>query len=176
MTLFVSTEHITEGTRFHHDVRKGRGDFRPLTWDELRIMRDEGFEIGSHTRTHFDCGSTDVAVLREEIAGSRLELERRLGIPIESFSFPFGLRHNMSAEAVKIAEENYKYVFSAYGGTNFAPPTGRVKHLRRWFHANDLWELELTMNSLLDAPGAQEETPAELAPSRRLEAAGGSSL
>ena len=113
-------------------------------------MQREGFEIGSHTRSHFDCGSTNLAALRQEIVGSKEELQRQLEHPVHYFSFPFGLAKNISAEAMQLACENYSYVFSAYGGGNFATADGQVKHLRRSPHPNDLWELELTLQSLLE--------------------------
>jgi peptidoglycan/xylan/chitin deacetylase (PgdA/CDA1 family) len=150
MTMFVSTDIVNRQGRFPHDVRHGNEGWSPLTWDQLRQMQREGFEIGSHTRTHFDCGSSDVSALYDEIEGSKHELQRQLGASIDFFSFPFGLPQNISAEAMNIALETYPYVFSAYGGSNFAPANGEVKHLRRCAHPNDLWELELTLQGVLE--------------------------
>ena len=152
MTLFVSTEILNRQGQFPHDVRHGNEGWQPLSWDQLRQLQREGFEIGSHTRTHFDCGSTDVNVLYDEIAGSKYDLQRQLGIPIELFSFPFGLPANISAEAMKIALETYPYVFSAYGGSNFASMDGEVRHFKRWAHPNDIWELELALQGILEKP------------------------
>jgi peptidoglycan/xylan/chitin deacetylase (PgdA/CDA1 family) len=146
MTLFVSTGIVSAGSRFPHDVRHGNEGFEPLTWDQVVRLRKDGFEIGSHTRTHFDCGSRDVARLRDEIVGSKQDLEEYLGERIEMFSFPFGLRQNMSPEAVAIAAQNYRYVFSAYGGNNFVSG----QHLKRWAQPNDLWELELMIQGMLE--------------------------
>jgi peptidoglycan/xylan/chitin deacetylase (PgdA/CDA1 family) len=146
MTLFVSTGIVSAGSRFPHDVRHGNEGFEPLTWDQVVRLRKDGFEIGSHTRTHFDCGSRDVALLRDEIVGSKQDLEEYLGERIEMFSFPFGLPQNMSPEAVAIAAQNYRYLFSAYGGNNFVSG----QHLKRWAHPNDLWELELMIQGVLE--------------------------
>jgi peptidoglycan/xylan/chitin deacetylase (PgdA/CDA1 family) len=114
-------------------------------------MQREGFEIGSHTRTHFDCGSTNIAALREEIVGSKEELQRQLGCPIDYFSFPFGLPKNISAEAMKMAKDAYRYVFSAYGGMNFVSFGNDEQHLRRIPHSSDFWELGLSLQGLLEA-------------------------
>lgn len=148
ITMFVSTEHLTAGREFAHDVRAGERGFAPLTWAELRQMQRQGFEIGSHTRTHFDCGSRDTARLSGEILGSRRELEQQLGIPIELFSFPGGLPANMSPEAMALAAQGYRCVLSAFGGSNGAGQD--VRHLKRWFHASHRWELELQIQGVLE--------------------------
>ncbi len=150
MTLFVSTSHITSQSGFKHDVTQGRTDFLPLTWDQIVQLEREGFEIGSHTRTHFDCGTNDLKALTDEIVGSGRELEERLGKPVRYFSFPFGLPENISREAMRIAAASYEYVFSACGGDNSGAVNQRMKHLRRWAHLNDIWELELTLQGFLD--------------------------
>lgn len=148
ITLFVSTEHVAKGTPFGHDVANGYEGFTPLTWAQLAQLRREGFEIGSHTRTHFDCGSTDPVALRGEIVGSKEDLEAELGGPVTLFAFPFGQPENISPEAMRLAMDTYPHVLSAYGGSNFA--TARARHLRRWPYRNDLWEMELLLQSLLE--------------------------
>jgi peptidoglycan/xylan/chitin deacetylase (PgdA/CDA1 family) len=150
MTMFVSSDPVSRGAEFRHDVEAGQVGFMPLTWAQLRQMQADGFEIGSHTRTHFDCGSRDRVALENEIAGSKQDLQSSLGRPIEYFSFPFGLPKNISAEAKEIAARTYRYVFSAFGGENPAPPAGVVRELRRWSHPKCLWDLELQLQGVLD--------------------------
>ena len=70
VALFVCTENVGEHRPFDHDLKRGESDFLPLTWDQLKDFERQGSTIGSHTRTHFDCGSTDEGLLREEIAGA----------------------------------------------------------------------------------------------------------
>lgn len=60
-----------------------------MTWDELRGLRDEGWEIGSHTRTHCDLVSLGEAELASELRGSREDCERELGQPCRSLAYPF---------------------------------------------------------------------------------------
>jgi peptidoglycan/xylan/chitin deacetylase (PgdA/CDA1 family) len=113
-------------------------------------MAVEGMEIGSHTRTHFNCGSTEREALEREIAGSRRDLEALVGEAIPFFSFPWGRPANMSGPAVEIAGKSYKHFFSAYGGVNFPGKLG--PHLVRSAHPHSLWELELTLQQLLEMP------------------------
>ena len=157
VTLFVSTDHIASGNEFQHDIDAQHRGFRPLTWDQLRRMHTQGFEIGSHTRTHFNCGSENLVELHSEIVGSKQDLETHLSTPIDYFSFPFGLPENISPEASKLAARTYPYVFSAFGGRNTAaPPHAELKHLKRVCHCNHLWSLELQIHGVL------EREPAEL--------------
>jgi peptidoglycan/xylan/chitin deacetylase (PgdA/CDA1 family) len=62
----------------------------PLGWDALRALRDRGWEIGSHTRTHARLLGVDDARLAEELAGSRDRIEAELGGPCRTLAYPFG--------------------------------------------------------------------------------------
>ena len=155
-TFFVCSEHIETGRPFAHDLKAGDLSFAPFTWDQVRTLRRHGYLIASHTRTHFDCGSTDEARLRHEIVDARREIEAELGEPVPWFSFPWGHPQQMSSVAVQIARSHYDFVFSACGGTN-PPDPGNVRwHLRRISHPGNLLELELSLQSLLELHPAGE--------------------
>jgi peptidoglycan/xylan/chitin deacetylase (PgdA/CDA1 family)/folate-dependent phosphoribosylglycinamide formyltransferase PurN len=150
VTMFVCTDCLDEQLGFKHDTDDGIHGFAALRWAQLSQMQQQGFEIGSHTRSHFDCGSADLTALRHEIVGAKEVLERRLMQPIEFFSFPFGLPENISPEAIEIASATYPHFFSAFGGNN--PPTPGVspRHLKRWGHPGHLWDLELQLQGVLE--------------------------
>jgi peptidoglycan/xylan/chitin deacetylase (PgdA/CDA1 family) len=62
-----------------------------LSWDELRGLADAGWEVGSHTRSHPRLSQVvDDARLADELEGSRLVCEERLGRPCESIAYPYG--------------------------------------------------------------------------------------
>ncbi len=159
VTLFVSTAHITTQKPFGHDLREKQHGFRPLTWEEIKFLSRAGYEFGAHTRTHFDCGSTDLAALREEIVGSKTDLETHLGMPVKFFSFPWGMPVNMSAPAIELARATYPYIFDAAGGINLPSPEQEAWFLRRCDHPSDLWELELLLQSLLDLRRLENALP-----------------
>ncbi len=169
VTLFVCPEHIEEQREFEHDVRWGLPGFRPLTWDEVRGLDRERAQIGSHTRSHFDCGSTDAALLERQIVGSKADLEERLGHEVSLFSFPWGQPPNMSPRATELARQTYPCVCSAFGGENHAGAGERPWHVRRCPHPDTLWELELTLQSALELKPVPElggrlgDVPAPLA-------------
>jgi peptidoglycan/xylan/chitin deacetylase (PgdA/CDA1 family) len=112
---FISTEHISSGREFAHDQMFDEHGFPPNTWEEVEFLQRCGYEIGSHTRNHADCGSPDEEFLRHEIVGSGEDIRRKLG-PTAHVSFPFGLPENLSAPAAQIACASYQNVFSAYRG------------------------------------------------------------
>jgi peptidoglycan/xylan/chitin deacetylase (PgdA/CDA1 family) len=151
---FISTEHISSGREFAHDQLFNEHGFPPNTWEQVEFLQRCGYEIGSHTRNHADCGSTDEEFLRHEIVGSGEDLQQKLG-PIAHFSFPFGLPQNISAPAAAIACASYRNVFSAYRGGNFHAEVRRI--LKRGNFPPTRWELELQLQSVLT--GNAKEPP-----------------
>ena len=147
IAYFISTEHVSSGREFTHDQLCNEHGFPPNTWEQLEFLQHCGYEIGSHTRNHADCGSTDEEFLRHEILGSGEDIRRKLG-PTAHFSFPFGLPENISAPAAQIACASYKNVFSAYRGGNFHADARRI--LKRGNFPHTVWELELQLQSVLN--------------------------
>jgi peptidoglycan/xylan/chitin deacetylase (PgdA/CDA1 family) len=160
VALFVSTEMVSKQREFAHDVDANLHGFLPLTEEQVVHMSRSGFEIGSHTRSHFNCGSSDEAALTREIVDSRGDLEALLDTPQRFFAFPWGQPANMSAAALHIAHASYGYVLSAFGGSNRPGAVSRLWHLHRRPHPNHLWELELQVQSLLEMRDPQVEIDA----------------
>jgi peptidoglycan/xylan/chitin deacetylase (PgdA/CDA1 family) len=156
IAYFISTEHISSGREFAHDQLFKEHGFAPNNWDQIKHLQQCGFEIGSHTRNHADCGTTDEKLLREEIIGSGADIEQHLK-PAAHFSFPFGLPENISAAAAVIACSAYNNVFSAYRGGNFIADKRRI--LKRANFPHTLWELELQLQSILTG---EAEEPSHL--------------
>lgn len=143
---FISTEHISNGREFAHDQLSNEPGFPPNTWEQIEFLKRCGYEIGSHTRNHADCGSTDEEFLRQEIVGSGEDIQQKLG-PTAHFSFPFGLPQNISGPAAEIACASYRNVFSAYRGGNFHTEARQI--LKRGSFPHTVWELELQLQSVL---------------------------
>jgi peptidoglycan/xylan/chitin deacetylase (PgdA/CDA1 family) len=90
-----------------------------MTWDQVRSLRGMGFDIGAHTRTHVDLGSTSGTEASEEIGGSKLELEERLSAPVDLFAVPYGRPDNFcpaNRDLVKAA--GFRGCCSCSGGVN----------------------------------------------------------
>ncbi len=60
---FGATFFITEG----FDFRDNKKDY--MTWEEIRTLHDDGFEIGNHTRDHMGITDKTVDRLDEQLSG-----------------------------------------------------------------------------------------------------------
>jgi peptidoglycan/xylan/chitin deacetylase (PgdA/CDA1 family) len=72
----------------------------PLTWDEVKTMRAEGVEIGSHGHHH--AVLTRIADVRSEVVVSKGIIEERLNYAVTSFAYPNGRQADFD-DAVKDA-------------------------------------------------------------------------
>lgn len=106
-TMFVYLKYIGTGGK-------------SISWAQLEEMRDAGVDIQSHSVSHQDlrrkAGRTEEQYmnwLRDEIAGSKQQLESRLGIQISVFSYPFGAYNEKAREVAKQA--GYEACFTVYG-------------------------------------------------------------
>ena len=62
-----------------------------LSWDDVRRLDGGAFRFEAHTVTHPNLLAVGEARAREEIAGSKHELEERLGRTVTAFCYPAGL-------------------------------------------------------------------------------------
>ena len=74
-----------------------------LTWPEIREMAQNGIAIGSHTHTHRVLSTLSPSFQKEEMILSKLILEKNLGQPVLSISYPVGEPQYITPETAKIA-------------------------------------------------------------------------
>lgn len=99
-TLYVCTGYVGATSRWLRAL--GEGERSMLTWTDLQDLRQEGVEIGAHTRCHPQLDLLPSGHAREEIEGSRHDLEDRLGMVVRSFAYPHGY-HSPRVRALVIA-------------------------------------------------------------------------
>lgn len=90
----------------------------PMSWEQLGRLADDGWEIGSHTRTHPRLPEIGDSALRDELQRSRSECEARLSSPCTSLAYPFG-DHN--ATVIEAAREAGYSAAGALAGRVSAP-------------------------------------------------------
>jgi peptidoglycan/xylan/chitin deacetylase (PgdA/CDA1 family) len=61
-----------------------------LGWRELRELARAGVTPGCHTQTHPDLRSLAPGEVLEELAGAKARIEDGLGVPVETFAYPYG--------------------------------------------------------------------------------------
>jgi peptidoglycan/xylan/chitin deacetylase (PgdA/CDA1 family) len=69
-----------------------------LGWSELELLRDAGWEVGSHTATHPLLPDLDDAGLERELVDSRGTIEQRLG-SCETLAYPYGRADDRTSAA-----------------------------------------------------------------------------
>jgi peptidoglycan/xylan/chitin deacetylase (PgdA/CDA1 family) len=74
-----------------------------MNWDEIRSIKNEGIEIGSHSANHpVLSNNLDLESIKHELKRSGEEIEKETGKFPLAISYPFGMYNN---EAKKIAKE-----------------------------------------------------------------------
>lgn len=98
-----------------------------LSEGQLQQLAAAGWEIGSHSQTHANLTEIERGQWRPEILGSKLELQRALGVDIESFAYPFGAATDV------IIRETWEYGYrSGVGlGKGIVHDRGSLYYLQR---------------------------------------------
>jgi peptidoglycan/xylan/chitin deacetylase (PgdA/CDA1 family) len=95
-TLFVPTDWPGEDRPMRwHGIDRWLGtphekEMLSLTWQELRELSEQGWEIGSHTCSHPHLPKLDGAMLKGELTESKERIEQELGRPCTSLAYPYG--------------------------------------------------------------------------------------
>jgi peptidoglycan/xylan/chitin deacetylase (PgdA/CDA1 family) len=120
--------------RLEVDEEVGASDLM-LGWEEVREMSLEGISFGAHTVTHPVLSRVSIDEAREEIAVSKVEIERRLGTAVRAFAYPNGRREDFTERTkLLLREAGYTCAVTTIPGTNQARSNGEpcdLMELRR---------------------------------------------
>ena len=109
----------------------GHPDGRPMTWDQLREMRDGGMEIGGHGVHHRMLAKLPDDALTAEVAECQARLTAELGTPAIAVSYPVGGPDAYDDRVVRAARDHgFRIGFSYVNGSNRWPPPDRFRLLR----------------------------------------------
>jgi len=87
-----------------------------MNWGDIRELKKQGMEIGSHTYNHTVLTEAGEDVLKEELVSSEERIEKEIGQNIEVFSYPKGRVNTQTAEAV--GKAGYQYAITTRYGVN----------------------------------------------------------
>jgi peptidoglycan/xylan/chitin deacetylase (PgdA/CDA1 family) len=119
---FHATFFITEG----FDFRTNKQDY--MTWEEIRQLHEDGFEIGNHTRDHMGFTANTLPKVREQLEAIN-EQCRAHGIPVPvSLAYPGNAFH---VDALPILDKigiryarrggSPEYTYEEGGGVAYEP-------------------------------------------------------
>lgn len=94
-TVFVPTDYVGGPPMSWPGIDRWIGtssedELRPMSWDQLRGLADQGWEIGSHTKSHPRLTQISDQQLEDELGESRTVCERELGVACTSVAYPYG--------------------------------------------------------------------------------------
>jgi peptidoglycan/xylan/chitin deacetylase (PgdA/CDA1 family) len=97
------------------EAQSARADL--ASWEELEEMAESGLvSIGSHTRRHIRMRpGASTSEVRDQICGSKMDIELRLGIPPRLFCYPNG---DVTDEAAALVRDNYVGACTTRSGWN----------------------------------------------------------
>ena len=133
------------------------GELRSMDWTQLRALAEDGWEIGSHTRTHPHLRELDDLHLTDELERSREEISANLGFTCETVAYPYGEADERVADRAR-----------AVGYRAGAVLSRRLSALgpHRWprigvYHTDRNWRFRLKVNRYWRALRATALWPAD---------------
>ncbi len=96
-------------------VLDGLRESRLLSWEELARLREQGIQVGNHTRRHLELDLLPREVVRQEIWDAGQDLRQHLGTDIPVISYPRGKSNALVREQASAA--GYRWGLLASPGT-----------------------------------------------------------
>jgi peptidoglycan/xylan/chitin deacetylase (PgdA/CDA1 family) len=88
--------------------------FKHLNWEQIKILFDNGWEIGSHSASHRALTFLSDEEIKFEVESSKYEIEKNLGVVVKSFAPPFS---RYDENVVRIALDcGYEGVYALTNG------------------------------------------------------------
>lgn len=113
-TFFLVSGRVGDANRWD---RTGDLAGRPLmSWADIADLVQSGMEIGAHSRSHPALPGLPDEAREKEVQGSRADLEARLGGPVRTFAYPYGLFDEATVHAAEQA--GFDAACSAHSGAN----------------------------------------------------------
>ena len=113
-TVFLVSDFVGKTNEWDENI----GDVKyPLMSKESIVrLHEEGYEFGSHSKSHVRLSSHDAVTQDSEIRGSKSDLETMLGFPIQTFCYPYGSYDDNSLNSVRAS--GYQFATTCDKGLN----------------------------------------------------------
>lgn len=87
---FVAQLFVAFGVEWDDDREKHHANELVMSWDQVRALVRAGMDVESHTVNHRVLQTLNNEELKDELAGSKQELEAQLGRKIRAIAYPVG--------------------------------------------------------------------------------------
>lgn len=77
-----------------------------LSWDEVKEMNENGIDFGSHTVSHPILSNISITDAIYEINQSKRDIEQKIGMPVNSFSYPNGQPLDFNPSIIKLVKKS----------------------------------------------------------------------
>lgn len=122
-----------------------------MNWDEVKWLNDQGHTIGAHTKTHPVLSKvSDKEKLKDEIVFCSQRLEDKLNIQIDTFAFPFGTPYSVSIDALNIAKQHFRYIYSNVRGDIESSPNHFFIFRQNIVPGDPIWLVQNMIEGKLD--------------------------
>ncbi|MGO9085603.1 MAG: polysaccharide deacetylase family protein [Candidatus Sulfotelmatobacter sp.] len=127
-TVFIITNLLGCKRNWEHRGGEDTSEVSLMSPEQLRRLPSDLVRIGSHTMSHAFLPKLEPGKLQEELAGSRMKLEKLLNREVKTFALPYGAYNDAVLKSCR--EAGYERVFTGLPVFAFAQPreflTGRV--------------------------------------------------
>jgi len=121
--LHYISAHICPGV----DLATMPAHLSNMGWADLEALLEKGHTIGCHTKSHARLSKLSrLEDLKLEILGSADTIERRLGVKVDHFAYPFGNIGSIGPTALDVAKRRFRYIYSGLRGANMPAVPPRV--------------------------------------------------
>ena len=100
-TVFVVSGAVGTKNSWGGHEANGIPTFPLMSWSDLQRVREAGFEIGAHTRSHADLTRLSDAQVEDEAAGCAEEIVSELGERPRRFAYPYGFVNEAVANVAR---------------------------------------------------------------------------
>ena len=90
---------------------------KPMSYEMLKNLNNNGFVIGNHTYNHIRLSDFDD--IMKEVLDSKHKLEEILEISCDYFAWPYGQIKDIKEEQVDFLLKHHKYIFSGCNYTKY---------------------------------------------------------
>ena len=100
--------------RIDEEVDHEREDFTPLTYAELKVLKERGHCVESHTMSHRLRATDSQEDVERELMLSKITIEKKLGTKPTMFCSPVQTNLSVSAMAKRRIKEEYNFHFTTF--------------------------------------------------------------